>query len=105
MLFIRDSSTGLPNKHQKFLSPGDRRQKENRVKGRRRGLPPAFPLKTAGREQHTALQSGEAEVGRGWATYQPKVASSSDKGPSSGFPATNSAKLLPVLLHPGCGRH
>lgn len=66
----------------KVRSPGDRRQK-NRAGGRRGELSPALPPKTAGREQHRALRSGGAEVGRGWATYRLKVAPPSENGPSS----------------------
>lgn len=49
-----------------ILSPRDRRQKDNRGEGSLLH----FPLKTAGREQHSALHSGEAEVGRGRANLK-----------------------------------
>lgn len=99
MLYI-GGRTGLPNKlackHQKsFLGTGNRRRTEPRAK--RRGLSPAFPLKTAGREQHSALQSGEAEVGRSQATYHPKVASSSGNRPSS--------EVFQQPTQPNCWQH
>lgn len=86
--------TGLQTSE--VLSPEDRKQ-ENRAEGKRRGLSPAFPLKTAGREQHSALQSGEAEVGRSQATYHPKVASSSGNRPSS--------EVFQQPTQPNCCQH
>lgn len=75
-----------------FLETGDRGEWK-------RGLSPAFPLKTAGREQHSALHSGEEEVGRGRAT------SSSDNRPFlQRFSNSQLSKTAPSTALPRAGQ-